>query len=97
MVEVDSNSLNEHIDVLRQINDDVLIPAEVASSMDIRIYYIFKENNRELLEVYMWGEHANMFVNGVEVKENNIFHDIVLPFLPEYMVYRLGLIYNKGE
>jgi hypothetical protein len=39
---VDSNSLKEHVDLLNQINEDILIRIEYESSIDARLYYVFE-------------------------------------------------------
>ena len=49
------------------------------------MYYVLEsKKNGKLLEVAMWGENDDtIFVNGTEVKENDIFYDVIIPFLPE--------------
>ncbi|WP_290369609.1 hypothetical protein [Pseudoneobacillus rhizosphaerae] len=34
----------------------------------------------------MWGEDNSIFVNGNEINGNEIFYDIVMPFLPTDVV-----------
>jgi len=81
---INNNELKEHLDLLRNLNADVLVPVEQQSRSDARIYYVFTQNNRVIFDVTMWGFiNNNIFVNGHEFKWNNIFIDIVLPFLPE--------------
>ena len=78
------NDLEEHTDLLKQINSDVLIPVEHESRIYAWIYYVFKtKNNRKIFDVAMWGDDFSIYVNGLEIQENNVFYNIVTPFLPE--------------
>ena len=55
------------------------------------MYYVLEsKKNGKLIDVAMWGDEDNIFVNGFEVKENNIFYDVVIPFLPENEVKELA-------
>jgi len=40
----------------------------------------------KILDVVMWSCDGGIVVNGVEVKDNNIFYDVIIPFLPEEAV-----------
>jgi len=81
---ITNNELKEHLDLLRNLNADVLVPVEHQSRTHARIHYAFTQNNRVIFDVTMWGFiNNNIFINGHEFKWNNIFIDIVLPFLPE--------------
>jgi hypothetical protein len=80
---INGSRLEEHIDLLNQINNTVLIPVEHKSRIDARLYYVFEtKKDGKLFSVSMWGEDNSIFVNGIEVKGNDIFYDIVMPFLP---------------
>ena len=82
---VDGDRLKEHIDLLRQIAAVTLIPVEKNSYIGARIYYMFEtEQDGKILDVAMFGcENNSMFVNGFEAEGNDIFCDIITPFLPE--------------
>ena len=83
---VDGIRLEEYIDLLTQISSDVLTPVTQKSSINARIYYMFENKGKKIFDVAMWGgnsEGNSIFVNGVECKENEVFYDIIMPFLPE--------------
>ncbi|WP_422658084.1 hypothetical protein ACK8P5_20415 [Paenibacillus sp. EC2-1] len=81
---VNGSSLEEHIDLLNQLNNHVLIPVGNKSSIDARFYYVFEnKKNRKVLDVSMWGNDNSIFVNGLEIQEDDIFYDIVMPLLSE--------------
>jgi len=87
---IDGSSLEEHCDLFKQICSDILIPVEQKSRIDARFYYVFKtEKNRKIFDVAMWGHDGSIYVNGLEVQENDIFYKIVMPFLPDYMAVNL--------
>jgi hypothetical protein len=80
---INGNDLEEHIDLFKQINNDDLIPVKKKSYLDARLYYVFEsKKNGKLFDVAMWGSDNSIFVNGFEVKENEIFYDVIKPFLP---------------
>jgi hypothetical protein len=84
---VDGNMLGEYDDLFNKMRDIVLVPAKQESHVDVRIYYIFKtKNNKRVLDVAMWGDNESIFVSGVEIEENTIFYDILVPYLPEEVV-----------
>lgn len=94
---VDGNMLEEYIDLLNQISSIELIPVENESYIDARIYYVFEaRNNRKIFDVAMWGDEWNVYVNGVEVKETDIFYDVIMPFLPEDAVSTLETVLGRG-
>ncbi|WP_239613523.1 hypothetical protein [Cohnella mopanensis] len=72
------------------------IPYEIAldwrlSSMAI----IVKEG--KILDVAMSGNDSSVFINGLEVKGNDFFYDIVMPFLPEDSVNEFDKWTNRGQ
>jgi len=77
--------LIEHRDLINQLFATELKPTETESVMDARLYYVFEHTEYgEIFSVVAWGlGNANVFVNGIEVEYNNIFLEVVLPFLPE--------------
>ncbi len=80
---INGSELEEHVDLLWQINKGNTIPVKNKSHVNARIYYVFEvAEEGKILDVSMWGGGRNIFVNGVEVKENSVFYDIIMPFLP---------------
>ena len=81
---INGSDLKEHIGLLNQLSNVVLIPVEHESHIDARMYYVFEtKKNRKIFDVSMWGSNGSIFVNGLQVKENYIFYDVVIPFMPE--------------
>jgi len=95
---VDSYRLKEHIELIKQMSDYFLIPVEYESYIDTRIYYVFKtEECNSVLDVSMWGNNNSMFINGIEIKENKFFYDIIMPFLPEDAAFNLEAYINRDN
>jgi hypothetical protein len=87
---VDGNDLEMHMGLLGQIDSANLVPVESGSHLEARLYYVFKTNkNRKVLDVAMWGDYNSMFINGYEIKENEVFYDVIRPFLPEEVILDL--------
>ena len=88
--------LKGHIDLLKQMGNADLIPVEPDDFMDVRIYYVFENKKGEnIFDVAMWGDLTNLYVNGIEVEENDIFYDVLLLFLPDDAAERVKKIYIK--
>jgi len=93
---VNGSILEEHIDLLRQVKNAKLKPVSHKIYMDARIYYIFEANGKgKILDVVMWGAHEDVdeeaiFVNGVSVECEEVFFDVIMPFLPEYIANELA-------
>ncbi len=75
-----------------------MIPVKDKSDIDGRIYYKFEsEKEGKILDVAMWGEETNsIFVNGFEVEGNDMFYDVIMPFLPEDAVKDLKAYLSRG-
>jgi len=81
---IDGSRLEEHIDLLSQINGDILVPIESGYPLDARLYFIFNNKNRKIFDVVIKGtSDGSMYVNGLEIEQNDIFYYLILPFLPE--------------
>jgi hypothetical protein len=81
---IDGNSLEEHIGLLKQVENITLIPVKDKSDIDARIYYVFETNKgNKIFDVAMWGDNNSIYVNGIEAKKNDIILDVIVPFLPE--------------
>jgi hypothetical protein len=87
----DGNSLAKHIGLLKQVGNITLIPVKEKSYIDARIYYVFETNKgNKIFDVTMWGwmeeegdEEECIYFNGFPFKQNAIFYDLIIPFLPE--------------
>lgn len=80
---ISGSDLEEHMDLFEQINKDDLIPVKNKSRINARIYYCFETvKEGKIIDVAMWGNDGSVFINGLEVKGNDIFYDIVMQFLP---------------
>jgi len=94
---ITGEELAEHISLFRNITIATLKPVRKKSYIDARIYYVFEsEGNRKLLDVILWGENSSMFINGLEIKENNVFYDVMMPILPEDITIHFGGIKWEG-
>ena len=90
-ITVNSVQLEENIDLVNQmINTDLLRVryGDDYSYIDARIYYVFEtKKGQKVFDVAMWcdarGDYESIVVNGVNVKTNEIFYHVILPFLPE--------------
>lgn len=90
---VNGTRLEEHIDLLKQLINTELIPVERVAYLDARVYYVFEtETEGKLFDVAMWGVRRDdegnyidpcIFVNGVSINVDDIFYDVMIPFLPE--------------
>jgi len=97
---ISGNDLEEFIDLFKQINNDILTPLMRPSYLDVRLYYVLESReNGKLFDVVMWdrGPVGNIVVNGFAVKDNPIFYDAILPFLPEYAAEQWGRWSSKGS
>ena len=89
---IDGVQLEEHLDVFNRFHSINLVSVRRRTPLDASIYYVFEDsNNRKIFDVAMFGSGgrgeglggASIFVNGIEVEWNDIFIEIMLPFLPE--------------
>jgi len=94
---IDGNRLKKHTDLFVQLNDAVLKPVIKKSYLNARIYYVFEtEKEGNILDVAMWSmTEDSIFVNGIEVKPNDIFYDAILPFLSEGAAIRLEVYLGR--
>jgi hypothetical protein len=90
-VVISGTRLEEHIDLLNQLIDTGLEPVEQEAYLDARLYYVFETETEGMFDVAMWGVQrdeagdydACIFVDGIAVNIDNIFYDVIIPFLPE--------------
>jgi hypothetical protein len=84
IIVIDGSDMEEQIGLFKQISKDDLIPVKKTSHINARIYYVFEsEKEGKILDVAMWGDDNSVFINGLEVKGNDIFVNIIIPFLSE--------------
>jgi len=98
-VVVKGSELEEHIDLLNKISGDNIVPVEYTSYIDARIYYLFEnKKGQKIFDVVMWGgDDKSIYINGLEIEGNNIFYDIIIPFLPEDIVEDFKLWISRGN
>ena len=90
--------LAENTDLLNRMRDVTLIPVEIESHMTPRIYYVFETNRgRQIFDVAMWGSGGSIFVNGVQIEWDDMFYDIIRPFLPIQTLYTMDRMYGRYE
>ena len=86
---IDGNDLKNHIDLLNKISNVNLVPVTKKYDLNARIYYVFEnEENGKIFDIVMWGyredgKSISIFINGIAVKPNDVFYDVIMPFLPE--------------
>jgi hypothetical protein len=94
---ISGSELEEHMDLFEQINKVDLVPVKIKSRINARFYYFFETvKEGKILDVAMSGNDSSVFINGLEVNGNDIFYDIVMPFLPtdaikEFEIYPNGI------
>ena len=93
------SDFEEHIDLFMQMGNATVVPAwKKTPYMDIRIYYVFtSEEKGKLFDVAMWGIDENIFINGIEVRENAVFYDVIMPYLPEDEAQQLVEYIGRGN
>jgi hypothetical protein len=82
---VTGKELMEHRDLINELFTTELSPTEKAFLEDALLYYVFEHRELgEIFSVIAFGRfHTSVFINGVEVERENIFTEVLLPFLPE--------------
>jgi len=87
---VDEHELRKHIELLRQINADDLVPVSHELPMLVMLYYVFEVNGRTIFGFVPQaaGNDSSMYINGVEFEWIDSFFDVIRPFIPEEEVRR---------
>jgi hypothetical protein len=81
---INGNKLKEHMDLLNQVSHVIVTPVKGKPRIDARIYYVFETKGRgKIFSVAMWGQDDSIFINDVAVKDDEVLHDIIRPFLPK--------------
>ena len=73
-----------HRELIYTLSEFIPIPVESTSShVDIKLHYLFKSRTGDrLVDVAICRINNRTFVNGHEVETNDIFFDVIMPFLP---------------
>ena len=94
---VDSTRLKEHIDLLKQLDNMELVAIEEElQEIDVQLSYVFinTKNNKTFI-VASEIDTSRIRVNGVEVKEDIILYDVIMPFLPKDVARKLQEILEQ--
>ena len=88
---IKGSDLEEHINLLNHMVNADLISVKNKSYLDARIYYVFEtEEEGKIFDVAIGvSDSKSIIFNGVKVKGNDIFYDVIIPFLPEDAVKEL--------
>ena len=85
---VDGTKLSEYVDLLKTIGNADLTRIRRIPRINARIHYVFEDaRGRKIFDVTMWGfgrgdDLSGVFINGIEFRDDDIFIDIIEPFLP---------------
>ncbi len=83
-VTVSGELLEKHIDLVDQVAKAAFTPVKQESYVNARLYYVFEsKDHRKIFSVCMWSGDSKSIVNGIEVQNNDILYDVVMPFLPD--------------
>lgn len=94
---VDSQHLEEHVDLLNQLKADNLVQVTHSSNLNARLCYTFETNrDGKILEIAFGGVNNSVFVNGIEVEYNDLFCNVIIPFLTDEELTALEHIF-AGE
>ena len=86
--------------LLNRLANVELIPVESEPRIDARIHYVFRtENGQDIFNVTMWGwgSSSPIVVNGRAVEKNNIFLEVIKPFLPINALSELERYLYRGR
>lgn len=94
---VEAEELAAHKELLKKLDASKLQPVQEESYINARLYYVFEVGDSEkLLEVVVTPEFLDkingyVVVNGIEVEDNEIFYELIIPFLTEDAHNKLGI------
>jgi len=102
---VNGEKLGDHVDLLNQLANTDLVPVEGKVYINARVYYVFEsKTSGKIFEVAMWGAQLDdesnyiepcIIVNGIAINVNEIFYDVIIPFLPEDAVKELEIYIGR--
>lgn len=96
-ISVNGEQLKEHAEWLCQLHADGLIPVEHTSCLNARLYCVVtSEKDGKILEIAVGGENNSVFVNGLEVEQDDRFRDLIALFVPDEVMRELEYTFH-GE
>lgn len=82
IITVDSEELAPCWAQFKELDSSILQPVKEESYVNARLYYVLEVGDSgKVLEVVISSIHGSVFVNGIEVEDNPIFYDLIVPFL----------------
>lgn len=94
---IEADELATNLGLLKKVDASILQPVQEESYINARLYYVFEVGDSEkLLEVTVTPTHldkiyGHVVVNGIEVEDNPIFYELIIPFLTEDAHNALGI------
>ena len=94
IITVQAGELKKHQDLLQALTPAELTPVKQKGFLNVRLYYIFETDAGKLLDVAFNGIHDCPFVNGIEVEDNDLFYELIDPFLTDE---DRGILYKQFQ
>jgi len=95
---VDNNRLKENIDLIEWIKMNAFVPVKKKSYLDARLCYVFEtDKDGIILTVAMGGRNNSVFINGFEMEDNEVFYNVIKPFLTENAANELKIYFNREK
>lgn len=92
---VEYETLTTHTALLSKLNPSILEPIIINFHLNARLYYVIEtETHGKILEVAVSQVGENVFVNGIEVKHNPVFYEVIVPFLSEDDI---AILFGTGD
>ena len=91
IIDVSYDQLANHSDSLKKLDASILRPSKVEDYLNARLYYVFETDHGQLLDVAISHIGGHVYVNGIEVENNPVFYDIIVPFMSEDDLQILGI------
>lgn len=81
---VEFGELAANFEPFKELKFSILQPAKATSYINARMYYVLEADDfGKLLEVTISQIRGNIFVNGMEIEHNQVFYDLIDPFLTD--------------
>jgi len=88
---IENSQLQEHKDLFDQLQAGALIQPEDIGYQNERLCYVFETPEEgAILTVAL----ADSYINGLPVRPNPVFYDLIRPYFPEEMYYALDPLYG---
>lgn len=94
IITVEAEELEKHRTLLQALTPAELTPVKQKGFLNVRLYYIFETDAGKLLDVAFNGIHDCPFVNGIEVEDNDLFYELIDPFLTDE---DRGILYKQFQ